>query len=534
MLVSKEITEERMHSIDLPRRRKASMVRIITALSVFMAQVAFLIYALYSLNVFALSAYIISQGISAVTAIRIVSNQTNPSYKIAWIVLILSIPFLGLIFYIMWGRGHNPKKNKKRIIALSSMTVPLYKRVHDIEEAILKEFPSQNRVTKYLLESGFPVYNNTETIYYSMGDEFFDALMEEIRKAERFIFLEFFIIAKGHMWTTLLETLKEKAESGVEVRLVYDDFGCISTLPKRYYLELRKYGIKTVVFNPIKPFINNFYMNYRNHQKICIIDGNVALTGGVNIADEYINKVKAFGKWKDSGILLRGEGVWSLTVMFLQVWDYAAASSYPSDCDYYKFKPTITANNLNIAQCKGYVQPFCDGPLNNPHNPAEFSYMQIINNARRYIYITTPYLVLDNEMVTALRLAALSGIDVRIITPGIPDKKYVFAVTRTFYGVLLRAGVKIYEYAPGFIHSKNVVCDDETAIVGTINMDFRSFYLHFENGVFMCGTDTVFDIKKDFLETLDACREITYRDWSKRPLYYRFIQAILNVFAPML
>lgn len=523
---------DKLHTMDLPKRKKASLVRIIAALTVFLVQIVFLIYALYSLNVFALSAYIVFQGISAVTAMRIVSNQSNPSYKIAWIVLILSIPFLGLLFYIMWGRGRNPNNTKRRIAQLSTMTVPLYKRFKDVEESILKEYPSQSRVTKFLLESGFPVYNNTETVYFSEGDKFYEAMLEEVKKAEKFIFLEFFIISKGHMWDTLLEVLKEKVSKGVEVRLVYDDFGCISTLPKKYYLELRKHGIKAVVFNPIKPLINNFYMNYRNHQKICVIDGNTAFTGGINIADEYINRVEAYGHWKDSGIMLKGEGVWSLTVMFLQIWSYAAAKSYPADCDYTKFKPTYIHNSGIIH--KGYVQPFSDGPLNNPNNPAEFSYMQMINTARRYIYITTPYLILDNEMVTSLRLAAQSGIDVRIITPGIPDKKYVFAVTRTFYGVLLETGVKIYEYVPGFIHSKNVVCDDETAIVGTINMDFRSFYLHFENGVWLCGTDSVFDIKKDFLETLDMCREITHEEWKKRPLYYRFIQSILHVFAPML
>ncbi len=532
--MQKKSVENKMHSIDLPKRRKASMVRLITAFLVFMLQISFLIYALYSLNVFALSVYILFQLISSATTIRIVSNQINPSYKIAWIVLILSIPFLGLLFYIMWGRGRNPKTTKKRIAALSSMTVPLYKRSVDIEDLIMREYPSQNRVTRFLLESGFPLYNFTETEYYPLGDVFFSALMDEIKKAKRFIFLEFFIIAKGHMWTTMLNVLREKVSEGVEVRLIYDDFGCISTLPKNYYSILRQYGIKTVVFNPIKPFISNFYLNYRNHQKICIIDGNVALTGGVNIADEYINRVEAYGHWKDSGLLLRGEGVWSLTVMFLQMWDYASAKIYPSDCDFLKFKPTLDKGMLNPEKIKGYVQPFCDGPLNNPNNPAEFSYMQMINTARRYIYITTPYLILDNEMVTSLRLAAASGVDVRIITPGIPDKKYVFAVTRTFYGVLLKSGVKIYEYTPGFIHSKNVVCDDETAIVGTINMDFRSFYLHFENGVWMCGASALKDIKEDFINTLDMCKQITYHDWIKRPLYYRFIQAVLNVFAPML
>lgn len=521
--------EEKMHAIDLPKRKKASFFRLFTAALLFLAQLAFLIYALYSLNVFALSVYIVFQAISALTAIGIVSNQSNPSYKIAWIVLILSVPFLGLLFYIMWGSGRNPRGTKRRIYSLKSMTVPLYKRDQDIEKDILSEYPAQTRVTRFLTESGFPIYKNTETKYFPLGDSFFEALLEEIRKARKFIFLEFFIIAKGLMWDILLAALKEKVKEGVDVRLIYDDFGCISTLPKKYYLALRELGIKTVVFNPIIPVINNFYVNYRNHQKICVIDGDVAFTGGANIADEYINVVEAFGHWKDSGILLRGEGVWSLTVTFLQVWAYAAAKSYPTEDDFFDYGPQKLSK-----KSKGFVQPFSDGPLNNPNNPAEFTYMQMINTAREYIYLTTPYLVLDNEMVTALRLAAQSGVDVKIMTPGIPDKKYVFAVTRAFYGVLLEAGVKIYEYSPGFIHSKNVVSDDVSAIVGTINMDFRSFYLHFENGVWLCGNDSVMDIKDDFVQTLDVCKEITYEQWKNRPLKNRIIQAFLHVFSPML
>ncbi len=516
---------------NLPKRQKANLSRLITAAALFVIQFVFLVYILFSFNLFALSVYTVFQIISAITAIRIIYNQSNPSYKIAWIILILAIPFLGLIMYLMWGRGRFPRRIKKHLTRLLTMTIPMYKQDNEAGDKLLAQYPSQQRVTNYLQRSGFPVYQNTRTEYYELGDTFFPAMLEELKKAQKFIFLEFFIIARGKMWNQTVQILKEKAQAGVEVRLLYDDMGCISTLPRNFQEEVQKSGIQVQVFNPVRPFLNNFYINYRNHQKICIIDGNVGMTGGVNLADEYINAVSAFGHWKDSGLLLEGDGVWSMTVMFLQMWEYALSGKQKQPEDFRKFMP----ENVSFASlAKGFVQPFCDGPLNNPNNPAELSYMQMINTAKRYIYLTTPYLVLDNEMVTALGLAAASGVDVRIITPGIPDKKYVYLSTQSFYGKLLKSGVKIYEYSPGFIHAKNVVSDDETAVVGTINLDFRSFYLHFENAVWMCGTDTVQKIKNDFLTTLEQCKQVDYETWAKRPLRQRFQQALLNVFSPML
>lgn len=516
---------------NLPKRQKANLNRLITAAALFVLQFIFLVYVLFSFNLFALSVYVIFQVISAITAIRIIYSQSNPSYKIAWIIMILAIPFLGLIMYLMWGRGRFPRRMKKHLTHLLTMTIPMYKQDTEAREKLLTQHPGQQRVTNYLHQSGFPVYQHTRTEYYDLGDSFFPALLHELKKAQKFIFLEFFILARGTMWEQTFEILKAKAKEGVEVRLLYDDMGCISTLPKHFEQKVRECGIQVQVFNPVLPILNNFYLNYRNHQKICVIDGKVGLTGGVNLADEYINKVEAFGHWKDSGLLLEGDGVWSLTVMFLQMWEYTLSGVAHPEENYQKYMPEpVSFATLS----KGFVQPFCDGPLNNPNNPAEMTYMQMINNAKKYIYFTTPYLVLDNEMVTALGLAAASGVDVRIITPGIPDKKYVYLATQSFYGKLLAAGVRIYEYTPGFIHAKNVVSDDETAIVGTINMDFRSFYLHFENAVWLCGTDTVQKVKADFLQTLESCTEVHYENWAKRPLRQRFIQTILNAFSPML
>lgn len=500
-------------------------------------QISLLVWGLYKMNFFLLSSIILLQFISSISVVKMVSARKNPSYKIAWIAVILLIPVLGFLLYLMWGRGSNPKKVKKQITTLSNMTIPLYKHNKYIEDKLADAYPNQQRPMNYLIKAGFPVYSGTFVSYFDLGDKFFPSLIEDMKKAEKFIFMEFFILSEGELWQQVLSVLKERAAAGVNIRILYDDFGCITCLPENFEKELRENGIQTAAFNKIRPVVNNFYMNYRSHQKICVIDGNIAYTGGVNLADEYINTVDAFGHWKDSGIRMAGDAVWSMSVMFLQMWEYATynkKSRTAPNQDYTQYLPDESFCSA-VENASGFVQPFVDGPLTTPEETeAEYLYMQIINSAKKYIYITTPYLVPDNEMITALRLAARSGIDVRIITPGIPDKKYVYLVTNLYYGILLEAGVKIYEYLPGFIHAKNLVCDDEAGVVGTINMDFRSFYLHFENGVFMCGCDAVGQIKADFLETLKYCREIDLETWKKRPKSRKAAQTLLNLFAPLL
>lgn len=519
-----------------PKRRKANFRRLIIAIFLMAAQLALIIWALVAMNAFALSSYIIFQIAGVIAEMRIVLNQKNPSYKIAWLTAIMFVPVLGIIFYEMWGRGRNPKRVKKRVPAISEMAAPLYGTDSICAESFAAVHPEQSRIMQYLLKAGFPVYGETDVKYFELADKLFPDLIEELKNAEKFIFLEFFILSEGALWQEVFSILKDKAARGVDVRVLYDDFGCITCLPEGFEADMKKAGIKTAAFNKIKPIVNNFYMNYRNHQKICVVDGNTGYTGGMNLADEYVNTVDAFGHWKDSGIKLSGKGVWSLTVMFLQMWEYATyrkkSPNYNQNCDIFRPDADFCKAHNKAA---GFVQPFSDGPLSTPNETeAEYLYMQIINSAKKYVYITTPYLVPDNEMITALRLAALSGVDVRIITPGIPDKKYVYLVTNSFYGILMSAGVRIYEYEPGFIHAKNLVCDGESAVVGTVNMDFRSFYLHFENGVWMCGGSTPGKIEEDFTNTLKYCREIKPEEWEKRPLKMKFTQAILKLIAPLL
>lgn len=519
-----------------PKRRKADMRRLLVAAVIFVAQLVFLIWALYRMNAFLLTSYIIFQLIGAVAVVRIVLNRNNPSYKIAWIALILLVPVLGLVFYLMWGRGSYPQKRKKVLPEIAQMKVPLYRNSKETEKQLERLFPNQERIMRYLCNAGFPIYQETAVTYYDLGDVFFPAIIEDIKKAKKFIFMEFYILSEGDLWQEILAILKQKVAEGVEIRILYDDFGCITCLPKQFDKELNKIGIKTAAFNVIKPVVNNFYMNYRNHQKICVIDGNIGYTGGANIADEYVNTVEAFGHWKDTGVRLAGRGVWSLTVNFLQMWKYCA---YNKKCglqdeEYRHYAPSESFC-AKYADTRGFVQPFSDGPMRTPgENEAEAVYMQMINTAKNYIYITTPYLVPDNEMLVALRLAAQSGVDVRLITPGVSDKGYVHLVTQSYYGTLLSAGVKIYEYLPGFIHAKSFVSDDEAAVVGTINMDFRSFYLHFENGVRLCGNKAVYDIRDDFINTLEYCEKIDYNKWRNRPWYKKAAQGILRLFAPLL
>ncbi len=517
-----------------PKRRKANTVRLITIVLIFVMQACFLVASLYFLNIFAISFYILFQALGTINAIRVMATDQNPSYKIAWISMILAIPFLGLVFYGIWGGARNPKRIKKIVPLLEETQIPSHENGNTVFDVLAKQYPSQAQVSQFLSLSGFPVYNRTKTEYYDLGDTFFPALLESVREAKKFILLEFFIISKGQMWDELYAALCERAAAGVEVRVLYDDLGSMTTLSRDFAPKMSRKNLEVAVFNPVKPLLANFHINYRNHQKICIIDGTIGYTGGVNVADEYINLVDAFGHWKDSGIKLEGDGVRSMTVMFLQMWEYAQRKGKNKEAidikDYFPAEDRLQA----FAQATGFVQPVCDGPLDANNNLMEYLYIKMINSAQKYIYITTPYLVLDNEMVTALRIAALSGVDVRIMTPGVPDKKYVYALTRSFYGTLLKAGVRIFEYEPGFLHAKNVVSDDLTSLVGTVNMDFRSFYMHFENAVWTCGTPIIAELRDDFLQTQDLCREITYDAWKKRPWWYKVIQAVLNVFAPML
>lgn len=469
--------------------------------------------------------YIICSLLSLLFVLHIVNSNANPGYKIAWIIPIMLFPIFGLFLYLLFGGNQLNKRQKEKMKNIYYKQLK-YKDNHNIvmNELRYENLSAYNQV-KYISDYSLSnVCKHTKTTYLSNGKIYFDRLLSAIKTAKKYIFLEYFIIGQGKMWNTILEVLKQKVREGVEVRVIYDDFGCIMTLPNHYDKTLEKEGISVAIFNPFVPNLKSKFNN-RDHRKIAIIDGYIAFTGGINLADEYIGEKVRFGHWKDNGIMLEGEAVWNFTVMFLSMWDFIKEENE----DYEKYR----SNYEYETSSDGFVIPYSDSPWNN-EAVGETVYLNLIGKANRYIYITTPYLVLDNEMITALTMAAKRGVDVRIITPGIPDKKLVNEVTKAYYDVLLENGVKIYEYTKGFIHEKIFVIDDEYATIGTVNLDYRSLYLHFECGVWLYDCSVIFTIKKDFTLTLKECREIKLKKKGKTGWFKYLKRQVLKAFAPLM
>ncbi len=464
-------------------------------------------------------------ALSVVAVFWIVGDESNPGYKIGWIIIVLAfVPFGGLA-YLLLGGNHLSKYEQRKLRAMERrVTQQLGEDCNRSDSLATLIGEDAGCMAAYLERtSSCPVYGNTRSKFYPLGDVCHEDILSALRNAEQYIFIEYFIIEEGVLWNSVLEILKEKAAAGVEVRVIYDDIGSIFTLPAGYAKKLEKMGIKCRVFNRIVPIIS-LRQNNRDHRKYMIIDGKVAFTGGINMADEYINAKERFGHWKDSAIRLEGDAVWSMTVSFLTMWDFTASQEERLSL----FRPSPAGGGT-----EGYVQPYHDCPWDN-EPVGQTVYLNLINRAKKYVYITTPYLVIDYSITMALTSAAKSGVDVRIITPHIPDKKTVFEVTRAYYKELLAAGVKIYEYGPGFIHSKNFVVDDRYASVGTVNMDYRSMFLHFENGVLLYETPSVTDIRNDFLDTQEKSIEVTYEDCLQVPLYRRMFRGVLRAFATLL
>lgn len=496
----------------------ALMVQLGWLLAIFLRLAGYSRYISFGLDV-----------LSILIVLWIVNKKTNPSYKLAWTMLILCLPIFGLVLYLVFGQSRIATYMQERFTEILDLTGDYLKGDEITHEKLREEDSSACIQSDYIFKnSGYPVHENTTAEYFQVGDDMFPVLVKELEQARHYIFIEYFIIHDGVMWRTILDILERKVKEGLDVRLIYDDVGCLTTLPHKYYEQLRQKGIKCVVFNPFRPILN-VIQNNRDHRKFCIIDGYVGFTGGINLADEYINQKERFGHWKDTAVMLKGDAVWNMTAMFLHMWSVVTGSKERESFD--NFLPHRF--HQEEFRSDGYIQPFCDSPLDD-ETVGENVYLNIINRAKRYVYICTPYLIIDNEMMTALCLAAKSGIDVRIMTPGIPDKKMVFLLTQSYYQQLLEAGVKIYEYQPGFLHAKSFVCDDEIGVVGTINLDYRSLYLHFEDGVWIYKNSVIHDIKQDFVETLDYCNPISLEFCRGRNAAVRAMQNVLRLFAPML
>ena len=449
--------------------------------------------------------------------------EMDSSARLTWMFLIAVVPLLGAVLLLFTQANLGHRKLQVLTAQRIAESRALLGQDPQVSEALAHDGSGVDDLSRYLCRSGcFPVFDGTEVRFFPSGEEKFAAMLEELKKAEKFIFLEYFIIEEGYMWGEILRILIEKAKAGVDVRVMYDGMCEVSKLPSDYPKRLREQGIKAKAFAPIAPMVSSHY-NYRDHRKILVIDGKVAFNGGVNLADEYINRSSPFGHWKDTAVMLRGRAAQSFTLMFLQMWNIDEKAP--------DFAPA--AIPAERAEAAGYVMPYGDCPLDR-EKVGEMVYMDILNRATDYVHIMTPYLILDGELETALRFAAERGVDVRLIIPGVPDKKLAWALAKSHYRSLLASGVKIYEYTPGFVHAKVFVSDDRKAVVGTINLDYRSLYHHFECATYLYRTSCVAEIEADFAATRERCQEITHDDWKTNPLMTRIVATLLRLFAPLL
>ena len=461
---------------------------------------------------------------SLIMVLFLLNSRHDPTAKITWLVIIMLLPVFGalLFLYTQSDVGHRAlKKRMNQLIRQTKETIPQSEEVMD---KLSEENGAVSSLARYIHRSGcYPVYDQTKITYFPMGENKFEEMLRQLEQAKHFIFMEYFIVDEGIMWGRILEILAKKASEGVDVRVMYDGTCEFSTLSRDYPKRLKKLGIKCKVFAPVTPFVSTHY-NYRDHRKILVIDGHTAFTGGVNLADEYINHIVKYGHWKDVAIMLKGEAVKSFTLMFLQMWnvdekemDYSQFLKYP----------------VSPVQTKGYVIPYGDCPLDDD-KVGERVYMDILNRAQSYVHIMSPYLILDSEMETAIKFAAERGVDVKIMLPGIPDKSAPYALARTHYASLLQSGVEIYEYTPGFVHAKVFVCDDKEAVVGTINLDYRSLYHHFECAAYMYDVDCIHEIEEDFWATLKKCSRVTQETMKNDKVSRKIMGIVMKAVAPLM
>lgn len=484
-----------------------------------------LLVGLFTRWQFAAFAYGGTYALSIFMAFYLINRPMNPTTRQTWLILVLLAPVLGSLLYVFVETDIGHRLVRRRLADIARSTRDSLPRPDDVMARLRTEDPSLHSLAVYTdSHGGFPIYNNTTVRYFPEGADMYASLLEELEKAENFIFMEFFIINEGEVWDSVLDVLRRKAKQGVDVRLLYDGTCAIFRLPYHYPQKLAEMGIACKMFSPIRPLVSTYYNN-RDHRKIVVVDGRTAFTGGVNLADEYVNRIERFGHWKDTGVMLRGDAVRSFTLMFLQMWQVTEPAL--------EFRRYLEAPMERQPDAKGYVLPYGDSPFDN-ERVGESVYLDIINRASRYVYIMTPYLIIDGEMSTALTFAAKRGVDVRIILPHIPDKKSAFALAYTHYRELIRAGVSIYEYTPGFVHAKVFLSDDSKAVVGSINLDYRSLYLHFECAAYLKDVPAIDDIRRDMLDTLAQSQQVTEESLARVPWTRKALGFLLKLFAPLM
>ena len=494
--------------------------RATVTIALVLLQAAWLLWAFWAFTTGRVWLNGLLKALSICIVLYLVRKDENSAYKIGWIVLIGLLPLLGGALYLAFGNKAPAKELRTRMQKVERAHTADLAPQEDQTDTLER---SAKNLSRYVEKYGpYPAWKHTDAEYFPSGEAMYPKLLADLERAEKFIFLEFFIVKTGIMWDGVETILKRKAAAGVDVRLIYDDFGSLLGLPTDFVVRMERSRIRCIPFNPVVPLVS-LVMNHRDHRKIVVIDGNIAYTGGVNLADEYINAERRFGYWKDAAIRLEGAAVWNFTVMFLNSWN----AFRPQETDYAPFAPTKLPETSD-----GIVQPYSDSPLD--EEPlAETVYLNILNQAQQYIYIYTPYLAVGEEMLDALKNAAKRGVDVRLVLPGIPDKKLVFRLSRSYYLPLLRAGVRIYEYTPGFLHAKCCVSDDRAAVVGSINMDYRSMFLHFECGVLLLQNSQVLTLRDDVRRTLPQCREVQCAD-CRTGLVGTVLDSVLRLLSPLM
>lgn len=501
---------------------KNSIGRLIIVGLIVLAEISWLMFMLFYFNQMNAWVSALTNLLAVLLVLEIVSKHTNSAFKLSWVVLILISPFVGLVFYLIAGRSALTKKKQEKLECIGSLLRSRY--LEDASHKAEGKAPYYSQMRYIRDDSGYPAYSDTDVEFCGDTSIILEELLDALSKAEKFIFMEYHAIEDKEAFGRIKAVLSERASKGVEVRVIYDDLGSVGFLSPVFTKKLEKLGIQCRVFNPIVPFISVF-MNNRDHRKITVIDGNIGFTGGYNLADEYFNIVNPYGEWKDSGLKLQGNAVKSLTVQFLEMWN----TIKDTDTEFDRYFPDTDA----CRDAYGYIQPYGDCPLDDIYL-GENVYMNMINGAEKYIWFMTPYLIINDEMRRALTLASKKGVDVRIITPGIPDKKFVYRLTRSYYHQLVKNGVRIYEFTPGFLHSKQCICDDRTAVVGTINLDYRSLYFHFENAVFFADCAAVSDVKADFDRTFPRCCEVTEKYRRDYTGIKRIYNRVLRLIAPLM
>ena len=488
-------------------RRIGAGLRLALVAVLLLAQIALVVGLSVLLQQKMALAYGLLEVLALICAIRVYNRPGSSSYKIGWILLILAVPVAGLILYVLW----NGESSAKRL-SLKKVPVPAESAVQRQQcaaamTALQQQLPEWSRLAEYMTRRGFPLYGGTEAVYLETGEVYLNDLLAYMEQAKRFIFLEYYIVARGDIFDRMLAVFRRKRAEGVEICFLFDDFGSMMRFGGEEIAALKEIGVKIKIFNPVHQYVNRLYFNYRDHRKIACIDGEVAYTGGANLADEYANIMERFGYWKDCGVRLTGQGAWGLTREFINLWERMGGTLNKG---YDQYRPRFGVEG------EGFVQPFVDGPDNNPINTAEDAFLQMITGARETLTVTTPYLAIEDSMLKALCIAADGGVDVRLMMPAVPDKKIVYMVAETYFGELMRHGVKIYRYRPGFLHAKSVMVDREVALVGTTNMDYRSFQLHHECAVLLYDMPAVEDLFEDMDHIMAESIQVTMGEWKKR------------------